>query len=72
MLKRSNKQEVYQNYIADTLRYIVNNTAGQEERSILKLSYRDMVNPVGKETEKDNEKEAKAIINKMKNKLKGG
>ena len=70
-LKQINRQEAYEYYITDALKHIVNNTAEQESRTIIKMSFRDMMNPVTVEDEIDNDKKAKDIIANMKKKLGG-
>lgn len=63
---------VYKNYVTDMLKYIVNNTAGQESRTQVAKSYSELVEIPTKEDEINNEKKSKMIINNIKNKLKGG
>jgi hypothetical protein len=70
--KQIYRKEAYEYYITDALRYIVNNTAEQESRMMINMSFREMVNPVKKEDEINNEELANDIINRIKNKLKGG
>lgn len=70
-LKKINDEQLYKVYITDALRHIVNNTAGQESRTMLKVSYRDLIHPTAKD-DKDDEVKAEEIINRIKNKLKGG
>ena len=72
MIKQMNEQEIYQNYVADTLRFIVNNTAEQESRTMINISLRELLHPVTKEDVESNEKKASDIIANMKNKLQGG
>ena len=65
-----NKEEAYRNYITDALRYIVNNTAGQEQRTQLKASYMDIINPKSREDDikdvQEAEKKSEEIINHIK------
>lgn len=68
-IKKSHRQETCINYVADALRYLLNNTAEQESRITLNKSLNDLLNPVTKEMEEDNEEKAKAIKNKMCNTL---
>lgn len=65
-----NKEHAYRNYVTDALRYIVNNTAGQEQRTQLKISYGEIIDPRTPEDEIKDVKEAEAkseeIINHIK------
>lgn len=71
--KRKTEESVYQGYVTDMLKYIVNNTAEQEQRMMIEKSYRDLIEPqITEEVEVDNEKKANDIINNIRNKLKGG
>lgn len=65
------RRETFEDYISDALRYITNNTAGQENRTVICTSYRELTNPVTAVDEKENEKKAEEIIERMKKKLKG-
>lgn len=68
-IKSQHKKEICLNYIADALKYIVTNSSGTENRILIKNSLNDMLHPVTKEIEKDNDKKAKEIKNKICNTL---
>lgn len=68
-LKQSSIDEAYRAYITDALRSIANNTAG-DARMVMKESFRNLIAP--KTDEKADERKAEEIINKIKQKLKGG
>jgi len=66
-----NQDELYRNYITDALKYIVNNTAEQESRTLLNTSFRELLHPVTKKDIEENEEKANDIIAKMRSKLGG-
>lgn len=68
-VKSQHKRETCINYIADALRYIVNNTSNTDSMITIKNSLNDMLHPVTKEMEKSNEKKAEDIKDKMRKKL---
>ena len=62
------KKESYDIYVAECLRVIAYNTADQEKRMTMR-PYKEVVAP---QAPKEDEQKADKIINRIKNKLKGG
>ena len=76
VLQVQTQEEIYRTYITDALNAIVHNTSGQEDRKTLQKRYHDIIHhdiiETSDEDDVDVDQKAKDIINKIKNKLKGG
>lgn len=66
-VRKQEEEKAYRVYMAEALRVAANNSAGQEERMLMKMHYLDIVTP----TKATKEADADEIINNIKNKLGG-
>lgn len=65
-LKEKAERKLYDTYLIDAVRYIVNNTASQE-KTILNIRYCDILNPPPEE-----ERSGEEIVNDLRKKLESG